>query len=80
MLPLKALNNVMQVELLSGGYKYTLSVTKTGPVSKAGPNQYFLVMNGSQKTVDVLSLINSGLLISINGTSYTTYLQTEVDK
>lgn len=73
-LPLKSLNNVVKVELLHEGFKYHLSVTKNGPT------QYFLVMNGSHKTVDVFSLSDAGLLISVDGTSYATYLQNEADK
>ena len=73
-MPLKSLNNVVAVELIGNGIKYCISVTKIGPT------RFFLVMNGSQKIVNVLRLRSAGLLITFDGNSHTTYLQTEVDK
>ncbi|KAF2367472.1 Biotin carboxylase-like N-terminal domain [Trinorchestia longiramus] len=73
-LPLKSLNNVVEVELIGAGNKYIMSVTKTGST------QFFLVLNDSKRLVDVLRMSDGGLLISVDGTSHTTYLQNEVDR
>ncbi|XP_015588836.1 acetyl-CoA carboxylase isoform X3 [Cephus cinctus] len=68
------LDNVVDVELINDGYKYKVQV------AKSGPNTYFLVMNGSYKEVEVHSLSDGGLLLSLDGASFTTYMREEVDR
>lgn len=63
-----------QVELINDGYKYKVQATKSGPTN------YFLVMNGSYKEIEVHSLSDGGLLISFDGASFTTYMKEEVDR
>ena len=41
------LSNVVDIELISDGYKYRIQATKSGPCS------YFLVMNSSFKEIEV---------------------------
>ncbi|XP_033221569.1 acetyl-CoA carboxylase isoform X2 [Belonocnema kinseyi] len=68
------LNNVVDVELINDGLKYKVQTTKSGP------NTYFLVMNNSYKEVDVHRLSDGGLLLSLDGGSFTTYMREEVDR
>ncbi|CAK9831548.1 Acetyl-CoA carboxylase [Anthophora retusa] len=68
------LDNVIAVELINDGYKYKLQA------AKAGPNSYFLVMNGSYKEIEVHRLSDGGLLLSLDGASFTTYMREEVDR
>lgn len=68
------LTNVVDVELISEGIRYKVQPAKTGP------NTYFLVMNGSFKEVEVHRLSDGGMLISLDGSSYTTYMKEEVDR
>ncbi|XP_076618558.1 acetyl-CoA carboxylase isoform X3 [Colletes latitarsis] len=68
------LENVMDVELINDGYKYKVQA------AKSGPNSYFLVMNGSYKEVEVHRLSDGGLLLSLDGASFTTYMREEVDR
>lgn len=51
------LKHIVEVELISEGYKYKLQV------AKCGPNSYFLVMNGSFKEIEVHRLNDGGLFI-----------------
>ncbi|XP_014207408.1 acetyl-CoA carboxylase isoform X3 [Copidosoma floridanum] len=68
------LNNVVDVELINDGYKYKVQA------AKSGPNSYFLVMNGSYKEVEIHRLSDGGLLLSLDGASFTTYMREEVDR
>ncbi|XP_014484263.1 PREDICTED: acetyl-CoA carboxylase isoform X1 [Dinoponera quadriceps] len=68
------LDNVVNVELINDGYKYKVQS------AKSGPNSYFLVMNGSYKEVEVHRMSDGGLLLSLDGASFTTYMREEVDR
>ncbi|GLH16303.1 Uncharacterized protein GBIM_20609 [Gryllus bimaculatus] len=68
------LMNTVDVELINDGYKYKVQSTKSGP------NTYFLVMNGSFKEIEVHRLSDGGILLSVDGASYTTYMREEVDR
>uniref|UniRef100_T1JBH2 Uncharacterized protein n=1 Tax=Strigamia maritima TaxID=126957 RepID=T1JBH2_STRMM len=73
-LPANSLFNMVDVELIYEGLKYKLQATKTGP------SNYFLCMNNSYKEAEVHRLTDGGLLLSIDGSSYTTYMKEEVDR
>ncbi|XP_014612049.1 PREDICTED: acetyl-CoA carboxylase isoform X3 [Polistes canadensis] len=68
------LNNFVDVELVNDGYKYKVEA------AKSGPNSYFLVLNSSYKEVEIHRLSDGGLLLSMDGASYTTYMKEEVDR
>ncbi|KAK9507907.1 hypothetical protein O3M35_007669 [Rhynocoris fuscipes] len=68
------LNHVVNIELIHEGYKYKVQATKSGP------NSYFLVMNGSFKEIEVHRLSDGGILLSLDGLSFTTYMREEVDR
>ncbi|XP_043279502.1 acetyl-CoA carboxylase isoform X2 [Venturia canescens] len=68
------LKNVVDVELINDGFKYKVQA------AKSGPNSYFLVMNGSYKEVEVHRLSDGGMLLSLDGASFTTYMKEEVDR
>uniref|UniRef100_A0A8D8X038 Acetyl-CoA carboxylase n=1 Tax=Cacopsylla melanoneura TaxID=428564 RepID=A0A8D8X038_9HEMI len=68
------LDHVINVELIHDGYKYKVGVTKSGP------NTYFLVMNTSFKEIDVHRLSDGAILLSVDGSSFTTYMREEVDR
>ncbi|XP_064397695.1 acetyl-CoA carboxylase-like isoform X2 [Halichondria panicea] len=68
------LSNVVDVELIYSGVKYTLKA------SRVQPTTYGLVMNGSLLEVEVHCLSDGSLLLSLDGASYTTYMREEVDK
>ncbi|CAH1987134.1 unnamed protein product [Acanthoscelides obtectus] len=68
------LTNVVDVELINDGNKYKVQATKSGP------NSYFLQMNGSFKEMEVHRLTDGGILLSVDGASYTTYMKEEVDR
>ncbi|XP_015432186.1 PREDICTED: acetyl-CoA carboxylase isoform X1 [Dufourea novaeangliae] len=68
------LDNVIDIELINDGFKYKVQA------AKSGPNSYFLVMNGSYKEVEVHRLSDGGLLLSLDGGSFTTYMKEEVDR
>ncbi|XP_071057083.1 acetyl-CoA carboxylase isoform X2 [Onthophagus taurus] len=68
------LNNIVDVELINGGHKYKVQATKSGP------NSYFLVMNGSFKEIELHRLSDGGILLSVDGASFTTYMKEEVDR
>lgn len=68
------LNNVVDIELINDGFKYKLQATKSGPHS------YFLVLNGSYKEIELHRLSDGGLLLSLDGASFTTYMREEVDR
>uniref|UniRef100_A0A8C0QU24 Acetyl-CoA carboxylase 1 n=1 Tax=Canis lupus dingo TaxID=286419 RepID=A0A8C0QU24_CANLU len=73
-LPAHTLLNTVDVELIYGGVKYVLKVTRQSP------NSYVVIMNGSCVEVDVHRLSDGGLLLSYDGSSYTTYMKEEVDR
>lgn len=75
-LPANTLNiiNTVNTELVHDSVKYFVSVTKSGT------NSYFLVMNGTYKCVEFHHLSDSGLLLSIDGSSLTTYMKEEVER
>uniref|UniRef100_A0A6G1S971 Acetyl-CoA carboxylase n=1 Tax=Aceria tosichella TaxID=561515 RepID=A0A6G1S971_9ACAR len=75
-LPANAVNimNTVNSELVYDGVKYFVSATRSGP------NSYFLVMNGTYKYVEIHHLSDSGLLLSIDGSSLTTYMKEEVER
>uniref|UniRef100_A0AAR5PDP7 Acetyl-CoA carboxylase n=1 Tax=Dendroctonus ponderosae TaxID=77166 RepID=A0AAR5PDP7_DENPD len=68
------LTNVVDVELINNGNKYKVQA------SKSGPNTYFLQMNGGFKEIEVHRLSDGGILLSIDGSSFTTYMKEEVDR
>ncbi|XP_063237346.1 acetyl-CoA carboxylase isoform X2 [Bacillus rossius redtenbacheri] len=68
------LENTFDVELINDGFKYKVQVTKSGP------NTYFLVMNNSSKEIDIHRLSDGGILLSVDGASFTTYMREEVDR
>ncbi|XP_011499057.1 PREDICTED: acetyl-CoA carboxylase isoform X2 [Ceratosolen solmsi marchali] len=68
------LGNIVDVELINDGYKYKVEA------AKSGLNSYFLVMNGSYKEVEVHRLSDGGLLLSLDGASFTTYMREELDR
>ncbi|XP_067328125.1 acetyl-CoA carboxylase 1 isoform X5 [Anolis sagrei] len=73
-LPAHTLLNTVDVELIYEGKKYVLKVTRQSP------NSYVVIMNGSCVEVDVHRLSDGGLLLSYDGSSYTTYMKEEVDR
>uniref|UniRef100_A0A8B9SCJ5 acetyl-CoA carboxylase n=1 Tax=Apteryx owenii TaxID=8824 RepID=A0A8B9SCJ5_APTOW len=73
-LPAHTLLNTVDVELIYEGRKYVLKVTRQSP------NSYVVVMNSSCVEVDVHRLSDGGLLLSYDGSSYTTYMKEEVDR
>lgn len=73
-LPANTLTNNEDVELIYEGKKYVVKVTKSGP------NSYFLIMNGTYKEIEVHRMSDSGLLLSIDHSSYTTYMKEEVER
>nr|XP_004227021.2 LOW QUALITY PROTEIN: acetyl-CoA carboxylase-like [Ciona intestinalis] len=62
------------VELIAQGVKYVLKVTKTSD------NSYYIQCNDWNMEVDVYSLSDGGLLLSLDGISRTTYMKEEVDR
>lgn len=73
-LPAHTLLNTVDVELIYEGTKYVLKVTRQSP------NSYVVIMNNSSAEVDVHRLSDGGLLLSYDGSSYTTYMKEEVDR
>uniref|UniRef100_A0A8C5HRX9 acetyl-CoA carboxylase n=1 Tax=Gouania willdenowi TaxID=441366 RepID=A0A8C5HRX9_GOUWI len=73
-LPAHTLLNTVNVELIYEGTKYALTVTRQSP------NSYVVIMNNSSAEVDVHRLSDGGLLLSYDGSSYTTYMKEEVDR
>uniref|UniRef100_A0A8C7KY37 acetyl-CoA carboxylase n=1 Tax=Oncorhynchus kisutch TaxID=8019 RepID=A0A8C7KY37_ONCKI len=72
-LPAASLLNTVDVELIYEGVKYCLKVARQSPTT------YVIIMNGSDIEIDVHRLSDGGLLLSYNGSSYTTYMKEEVD-
>uniref|UniRef100_A0A673M479 acetyl-CoA carboxylase n=1 Tax=Sinocyclocheilus rhinocerous TaxID=307959 RepID=A0A673M479_9TELE len=73
-LPAHTLLNTVDVELIYEGTKYVLKVTRQSP------NSYVVIMHISLAEVDVHRLSDGGLLLSYDGSSYTTYMKEEVDR
>uniref|UniRef100_A0A4W3HCG2 acetyl-CoA carboxylase n=1 Tax=Callorhinchus milii TaxID=7868 RepID=A0A4W3HCG2_CALMI len=73
-LPAHTLLNTVDVELIYEGIKYMLKVTRQSP------NCYVVIMNSSCVEVDVHRLSDGGLLLSYDGSSYTTYMKEEIDR
>ncbi|XP_075709617.1 acetyl-CoA carboxylase 1 isoform X2 [Rhinoderma darwinii] len=73
-LPAHTLLNIVDVELIYEGKKYVLKVTRQSP------NSYVVIMNNSYVEVDVHRLSDGGLLLSYDGSSYTTYIKEEIDR
>ncbi|KAM5238299.1 acetyl-CoA carboxylase 2 isoform 2-T2 [Ctenodactylus gundi] len=72
-LPAESLLNIMDVELIYGGVKYIVKV------ARQSLTMFVLIMNGSHIEIDAHRLNDGGLLLSYNGSSYTTYMKEEVD-
>lgn len=68
------LTNVVDVELINDGNKYKIQATKSGQ------NTYFLHMSGSFKEIELHRLNDGGILLSVDGASFTTYMKEEVDR
>ncbi|CAB1319436.1 unnamed protein product [Coregonus sp. 'balchen'] len=68
-LPAASLLNTVEVDLIYEGVKYCLK----------SPTTYVVIMNGSDIEIDVHRLSDGGLLLSYNGSSYTTYMKEDVD-
>ncbi|KAL9876922.1 acetyl-CoA carboxylase isoform 1-T1 [Glossina fuscipes fuscipes] len=68
------LTNVLDVELINDGIRYKVQA------AKSGLNSYFLLLNSSFKVIEVHRLSDGGLLLSLDGASYTTYMKEEVDR
>ncbi|KAL5009691.1 hypothetical protein ScPMuIL_011996 [Solemya velum] len=68
-----SLSNTVDVDFIYESTKYNLQVVKTGP------NSYFLIMNESTMDVEAHRLSDGGLLLSIDGSSYTTYMKEQVN-
>ncbi|XP_060601349.1 acetyl-CoA carboxylase-like isoform X2 [Ruditapes philippinarum] len=71
-LPANSLKNIVEVEFIYEGVKFSLEVVKTGPI------RYFLSMNDSTLELEAHRLSDGGLLLSIDGSSYTTYMKEQV--
>ncbi|XP_055002917.1 acetyl-CoA carboxylase 2 isoform X1 [Sorex araneus] len=72
-LPADSLLNIVDVELIYGGIKYILKVTRQSLT------MFVLIMNGGHIEIDAHRLNDGGLLLSYNGSSHTTYMKEEVD-
>uniref|UniRef100_A0A8C2VCF5 acetyl-CoA carboxylase n=1 Tax=Chinchilla lanigera TaxID=34839 RepID=A0A8C2VCF5_CHILA len=72
-LPADSLLNIVDVELIYGGVKYILKV------ARQSLTMFVLIMNDSYIEIDAHQLNDGGLLLSYNGSSYTTYMKEEVD-
>nr|WDE40200.1 acetyl-CoA carboxylase [Tegillarca granosa] len=71
-LPSYSLKNRVDVEFIIDSVKYNLIVVKTGPTN------YFLCMNDSSLDIEAHRLSDGGLLLSLDGSSYTTYMKEQV--
>ncbi|NXA37356.1 ACACB carboxylase, partial [Eudromia elegans] len=73
-LPAASLLNIVDVELVYEGVKYVLQVARQSLTT------YVVIMNGTHIEIDVHRLNDGGLLLSYNGSSYTTYMKEELDR
>ncbi|KAK7108725.1 hypothetical protein V1264_016404 [Littorina saxatilis] len=71
-LPSYSLKSLADVQFIYDGVKYTLQVVKTGQTS------YMLCMNHSTLDMDAHRLSDGGLLMSVDGLSYTTYMKEQI--
>ncbi|TRY78898.1 hypothetical protein TCAL_01701 [Tigriopus californicus] len=72
--PATFLKNSTNVDLIFGGFKYTMRTTKTGPT------QYMVELNGTMKEVDVHHMTDGQLLVSVDGLTHTTYMHESADQ
>lgn len=70
-LPANSLKHSIVVELIHEGFRYTVSVTKVSPVA------FFVCMNNSYVEIEGYRLSDGGMLVSLDGSSYTTYMKEE---
>lgn len=68
------LSNTVDVEMICDHVKYSLTV------SRASPHTYALFMNNSCLEVDLHRLRDGSLLLSLDGSSHSTYMREEVGK
>lgn len=71
-LPLATLSTSVDVDLVHDKYQYKLQVTK------CGPNNFILIMNDSSVEVEAHRLMDGGLLVNLDGSSYVTFLMEDV--
>ncbi|KAM6965705.1 acetyl-CoA carboxylase 2 [Aplochiton taeniatus] len=72
-LPAASLVNTVDVDLIYEGVKFCLKVARQSLTT------YVIIMNDSNMEIDVHRLSDGGLLLSYNGSSYTTYMKEEID-
>eukprot|EP00095_Tigriopus_kingsejongensis_P004246 maker-scaffold711_size108467-snap-gene-0.33 protein:Tk04246 transcript:maker-scaffold711_size108467-snap-gene-0.33-mRNA-1 annotation:"hypothetical protein DAPPUDRAFT_222043" len=72
--PATFLKNSVYVELIFGGFKYSMRTTKTGPT------QYMVELKGTKKEVDVHHMTDGQLLVSVDGLNHTTYMHESADQ
>ncbi len=72
-LPLNSLCTTIDVDLVHKNYQYKLQVTKFGPLN------YILVMNGSAVEVEANRLVDGSLLVNLDGTNHVTFLMEDVN-
>ncbi|XP_063969750.1 acetyl-CoA carboxylase-like isoform X1 [Lytechinus pictus] len=72
-LPVSTLSNTREVDLIHEGNKYVTEVTRQGP------NSYHLCLNKSTVEAEIHRMPDGGLLVSYDGSSYTSYLKEQVD-
>ncbi|XP_053219260.1 acetyl-CoA carboxylase 2 isoform X2 [Podarcis raffonei] len=73
-LPAASLLNIVDVELIYEGMKYSLKV------ARQSLSTYVIIMNNTHIEIDVHRLNDGGLLLSYDGNSYTTYMKEETDR
>jgi acetyl-CoA carboxylase/biotin carboxylase 1 len=72
-LPLNSLCTTIDVDLVHENYQYKLQVTKFGPTN------YILVMNGTAVEVEANRLVDGSLLVNLDGTNHVTFLMEDVN-
>lgn len=71
-LSLSTLQTTVDVDLVYEKYQYKLQVTK------CGPNNFIVTMNKSSVEVEAHRLLDGGLLVNLDGSSYVTFLMEDV--
>lgn len=66
--------NQLSIDLLANNVKYQLQVCRTAQ------RKYLITLNGSCKEVEIYEMIDGGLLISLDGSSYTTYMCDDIER